>query len=674
VGTSDPLERGYESDATSISSIPCPDAVAPPESSPIESVLEEVATSSHRPCNNCKDKALYSCTFKKCQFATHYLTDWKRHEETEKHWPQARYMCLECPTSSMSLTTIGPHLCKYCGVMVLQGGEGARQHYLHCQSARQDGTTYVRKDHLTCHLREEHNMIDERAKSTASAGRYTITNTKWPRECGFCGVSFGTWDERMEHIAEHYQNGKTILKWKLPFSTPKDFRPRDNYSRPRDDDDDSGDDDFHGGGGHSHGKIVGSHRTGASKPAKDSRSQSYHGSASSAHLQRGMSHISDSGLNHVDRPLSDWFVGCKVPSLALERYLNDLDEPTIYRPGNHPRFSSGIESDFQPSLSSKLSSVQLEPGTSGCILSTSTLLPQRTTGNQTGFYALRHTVKPESDPDKEVDDYLKYSICLSPKRPIKSERSLLLISYNNCITGLGFSSYPRNVFPVTNFGSKRNSGSTTGNFSTWEWEDLPKVKASRVYNPHLNNMVHWPNSPNLTSGLNSTSDIYSTLELTIPSLGPPRNSYLHIQWTDPWLTPDSASDSVLVGTYYYIPGHSKWPKERIQPHGLTCHQLGSLTISILLKAKLTEVPIIKMDDLMDATLLSNSDFYMTIKLWDSSDVLNKPLSKDSSRGLLLCLMEPKLILATKDSLTGKRSACSRRKFCRSWWLPHLANV
>jgi hypothetical protein len=137
------------------------------------------------------------------------------------------------------------------------------------------------------------------------------------------------------------------------------------------------------------------------------------------------------------------------------------------------------------SLSSRLSSAQRDPGTSGRIPSTSTLLPHRANW----FYALRHTVKLESDPDKEVDDHLKHSICLSPERPIKSKRSLLPVSYN-WIKGLDFCFYPRNVFSAANFGSKRNSGSTTSNLSTRE--SLPTVKASHVYNPHLNNKVHWP--------------------------------------------------------------------------------------------------------------------------------------------------------------------------------------
>jgi hypothetical protein len=81
--------------------------------------------------------------------------------------------------------------------------------------------------------------------------------------------------------------------------------------------------------------------------------------------------------------------------------------------------------------------------------------------------------------------------------------------------------------------------------------------------------------------------------------------------------------------------------------------LGSLTISIPLKAKLAEVSIVKVDAIMDAIRLSYSDFNITIKSWDSSDVLNKPLSGDSSRELLLCLMGPKLILAAKNSSDRK---------------------
>jgi hypothetical protein len=41
----------------------------------------------------------YQCTYPDCMSAFASPVDWKRHEEKDKHWPQQRYMCLECPIS-----------------------------------------------------------------------------------------------------------------------------------------------------------------------------------------------------------------------------------------------------------------------------------------------------------------------------------------------------------------------------------------------------------------------------------------------------------------------------------------------------------------------------------------------------------------------------------------------
>jgi hypothetical protein len=48
---------------------------------------------------------------------------------------------------------------------------------------------------------------------------------KWPMEgwklecddvqsrCGFCDISMTTWTERVDHLAEHFREGKTMADW-----------------------------------------------------------------------------------------------------------------------------------------------------------------------------------------------------------------------------------------------------------------------------------------------------------------------------------------------------------------------------------------------------------------------------------------------------------------------------
>ena len=189
-------------------------------------------------------KPLFHCTFGGCSFSTHSSSDWKRHEEGEKHWPQKRSMCLECPAPQTDLQ--GNLICEFCSVPFFGGGANARAHYLQCMAARENGRTFARQDHLIQHLREKHGQVN--IIQVAAAGEFGVISS-WPRQCGFCGQFFESWSHRMEHIGQHYKEGANISSWKLPFPRSKGFHPSGSAPRRKDEDDDSSDDDFDGNNG-----------------------------------------------------------------------------------------------------------------------------------------------------------------------------------------------------------------------------------------------------------------------------------------------------------------------------------------------------------------------------------------------------------------------------------------
>lgn len=184
------------------------------------------------------------CPVKRERYWSDSKVDIKRHEEGEKHWPQETYICLQCFVTD----EFGDSMCSLCFMPL---PDDSRAHYLQCERARANTKTFGRKDHLLGHLQKQHGLRD--------MGELTKTwslpvDSNWPRQCGFCGLIFDSWDERMMHVAWHFEKGFKIQDWKLPFLGPKDAKPPGPFSNYRKDEDDDDDDDG-SGGGNSRGKA-----------------------------------------------------------------------------------------------------------------------------------------------------------------------------------------------------------------------------------------------------------------------------------------------------------------------------------------------------------------------------------------------------------------------------------
>jgi hypothetical protein len=89
----------------------------------------------------------------------------------------------------------------------------------------------------------------------------------WPRECGFCGQLFETWDRRIRHVGIHYQDGFKKSSWKLPFPLPKDNESHETESSPSNED---GDDDGDNDGSDLYGNVLGHKGTPSQMQLEDS--------------------------------------------------------------------------------------------------------------------------------------------------------------------------------------------------------------------------------------------------------------------------------------------------------------------------------------------------------------------------------------------------------------------
>ncbi|KAF1914274.1 hypothetical protein BDU57DRAFT_519171 [Ampelomyces quisqualis] len=138
---------------------------------------------------------IYQCT-RKCGKRYGRKCDWKRNEE--EGYPCKSWVCSLC-------TTAGVENVKPC----------------------------FRKYHFAQHFRNIHPGASCDEYEEASV---VCSKTEFPRKCGFCKHRFASRQERIDHIAEHFKQGKCMLDW-------DDSEDSDNSDNTDTDDDrPSGDD------------------------------------------------------------------------------------------------------------------------------------------------------------------------------------------------------------------------------------------------------------------------------------------------------------------------------------------------------------------------------------------------------------------------------------------------
>jgi len=139
----------------------------------------------------------YQCTF--CMATFSIAGNWIRHEEGI-HLVLSEWVC-----SPDGATDAETGLCIFCEPDSCSGSCGSA-----CATKEIGARTFSRKDHLKQHLGRVHHTEWNR-----------LHHGRWKRQlpppvdsrCGFCGESFNSWAARKTHIAEHFQDGKTMSEW-----------------------------------------------------------------------------------------------------------------------------------------------------------------------------------------------------------------------------------------------------------------------------------------------------------------------------------------------------------------------------------------------------------------------------------------------------------------------------
>jgi hypothetical protein len=151
----------------------------------------------------------FYCTF--CQKRYHDRDEWVRHERTI-HMPEELWVC--CPR-----TGDFPKRCPFCEKTHPSPAHLADHNYLSCQEKPLSERTFGRKDHFLLHISQVHKV-----SPSQKPARLTELENAWRHplpmkighqalHCGFCGATFGTYQERTTHVSRHFSEGADMMSW-----------------------------------------------------------------------------------------------------------------------------------------------------------------------------------------------------------------------------------------------------------------------------------------------------------------------------------------------------------------------------------------------------------------------------------------------------------------------------
>ncbi|KAI5457048.1 hypothetical protein BGZ63DRAFT_495245 [Mariannaea sp. PMI_226] len=147
----------------------------------------------------------FQCTFCIETFKTKY--DWRRHEKS-LHLSLEQWVCSPNGTTQLCAET-GCLACVYCGLKEPPPDHADQHNYTYCASKPKSERTFYRKDNIQQHLRLVHDVKFQ----SWSMAKWKMTTPEIRSRCGICGLLLKTWDDRADHIAGHFNSGKSMADW-----------------------------------------------------------------------------------------------------------------------------------------------------------------------------------------------------------------------------------------------------------------------------------------------------------------------------------------------------------------------------------------------------------------------------------------------------------------------------
>ncbi|KAF5022202.1 hypothetical protein F66182_5789 [Fusarium sp. NRRL 66182] len=150
------------------------------------------------------DKRRFPCTFCCDGFKSKY--DWARHEKS-LHLDLQGWRCTPFGGSVVSPDTGRSH-CAYCSQLDPTPDHLETHNHDGCQNDEKPHV-FSRKDHLVQHLRLVHHV-----KTLPIIDSWKVQGPPIASRCGICNIRIESWKERVEHLAKHFRDGKTMDDWK----------------------------------------------------------------------------------------------------------------------------------------------------------------------------------------------------------------------------------------------------------------------------------------------------------------------------------------------------------------------------------------------------------------------------------------------------------------------------
>lgn len=166
--------------------------------------------SKHDPAKSSRKRRIakqnrpFLCTFCADSFKTKY--DWSRHEKS-RHFNLDYWVCT--PHGGIDICALsGQHSCAYCNMPEPSQAHLQSHNDGLCKLSGQS-KFFNRRDHLVQHLRHVHGL----SEMIPPLDNWKIAGPSLVSQCGFCSQIMKSWGERVDHLAEHFKQGKTREDW-----------------------------------------------------------------------------------------------------------------------------------------------------------------------------------------------------------------------------------------------------------------------------------------------------------------------------------------------------------------------------------------------------------------------------------------------------------------------------
>ncbi|KAF7870147.1 uncharacterized protein EAF02_009337 [Botrytis sinoallii] len=148
----------------------------------------------------------FQCTFCTESFKTKH--DWQRHEKS-LHLSLERWIC--CPNGPIQYNKEFERPgCVYCDHPNPSAAHAESHNHSSCAEKPIGERTFYRKDHLRQHL----NLVHDVKFASWSMESWKAITPEIRSRCGFCGIVMDSWTARVDHLAEHFKSGKSMVDWK----------------------------------------------------------------------------------------------------------------------------------------------------------------------------------------------------------------------------------------------------------------------------------------------------------------------------------------------------------------------------------------------------------------------------------------------------------------------------